>query len=118
MPLATRLLAKLPLEEGDRIEAYPWGDSLALKGVPPGAPAPARYVIIGEGGVAEFSAFEAVPTEAGEVLAVRPLTLWPANWQEASAEAREMHQASLIRFVASNLDLPQSTVDGLSGDWG
>lgn len=109
-PLATRLLAELPLEEGDRIAVYSWGDSLALKGVPPGAPSLARYVIIGEGGVAEFSAFEAVPTKAGEVLAVKPLTLWPANWQEASAEAREMHRASLIRFVASNLDLPQSTV--------
>ena len=39
---------------------------------------------------------------------MRPLTLWPANWQEASAEAREMHRASLIRFVASNLDLPRA----------
>ena len=27
--------AELPLEEGDRIEVYSWGDSLALKGVPP-----------------------------------------------------------------------------------
>lgn len=86
--------------------------------VPPGAPALAHYIITGEGGVAEFSAFEAVPTKAGEVLAVRPLTLWPANWQEASAEAREMHRASLIRFRGVQPRSAPEHGDGLSGDWG
>jgi hypothetical protein len=59
----------------------------------------------------EFEAWKAAPSENGDIVRVRSLSVWPEEWQSVSEAERNQYRETVLANVANDLDLSPQQVE-------
>jgi hypothetical protein len=59
----------------------------------------------------EFEAWKAAPSENGDIVRVRSLSVWPEEWQGVSEAERNQYRETVLANVANDLDLSPQQVE-------
>jgi len=107
--LSPRVLTRI-IPEGREVSVVAWSGGVAVRLQQQTPLSEARYVVLNGDQVDSFDAWLAVPNEDGSITRLRNLSLWPDNYQQDSAEARDAFEASVLSLVADGLGISLSDV--------